>query len=333
MSKILVTGGAGFIGYHLAKHLHEDEKNEIVLVDNLWRGKMDEDLKQLLASPRVRFQLLDLADPASYAALDTDFDQIYHLAAINGTRFFYELPYENLRINSLCVIFLLDWVSTCEKKPKLLFTSTCETYGGALEAFGKLPIPTPEDVPRVVSDIHNPRWSYAASKILGEMSFIHFAQTRGINAVVVDPHNFYGPRMGYDHVTPEFIGRIQKRTDPFPIFGADQTRSYCYIDDAVRALTLCMDSEKTNGSPVQTFHIGVPQEVTAVDLAEKLFEVAGWRPTTIEKHPAPQGSVMRRSPDPTKIHELLGWKAEIDLTEGLRRTFEWYARHPKTDTV
>jgi nucleoside-diphosphate-sugar epimerase len=263
--------------------------------------------------------------------MDTDFDQIYHLAAINGTRFFYELPYENLRVNSLTVILLLDWVETCSKKPKLLFTSTCETYGGALEAFGKLQIPTAEKTPRVVSDIHNPRWSYAASKILGEMSFIHFSQTRGYNAVVVDPHNFYGPRMGYDHVTPDFIGRILRRTDPFPIYGADQTRAYCYIDDATRALELCMESEKTNGQPVPTFHIGVPQEVTAVELAEQLFDIAGWRPTSIDLHPAPQGSVMRRAANPKKIQDLLGWKAEISLSEGLRRTFDWYLQHQEND--
>jgi nucleoside-diphosphate-sugar epimerase len=328
MKKILITGGAGFIGYHLAKQLLENPENIVVLVDNLWRGRMDEDLKKLLTNPRSSFHQLDLVNLSTYDKLDKDFDQIYHLAAINGTKWFYKLPYENLRINTLTVLFLLDWITTLEKKPKILFTSTCETYAGALEAFGQLTIPTPEDVPRVISDIHNPRWSYAASKIVGEMSVIHYAQTHNTPAVVVDPHNFYGPREGYDHVIPEMIVRILKRVDPFPIYGADQTRAYCYVDDAVRALQLVMESPVTDAHPVQTFHIGVPVEVTARELAEHLFEIAGWKPNAIDAQPAPQGSVMRRAADTTKIQNQLGWKPKIDLKEGLRRSFEWYSKRP-----
>src|SRR3989338_5674725 len=108
MKKILITGGAGFIGYHLSKHLLDTIKDsELVLVDNLQRGKIDEDFQVVLNDPRVTLLRLDLTDRASYSQLGSEYDHVYHMAAVNGTKLFYEMPHEVLRINTLSLIYLL----------------------------------------------------------------------------------------------------------------------------------------------------------------------------------------------------------------------------------
>lgn len=329
MKKILITGGAGFVGYFLTQHLLKEADVHIVSTDNLFRGRMDEDLKALLADPRVTFMPGDLTDPAFVATLPTDFDHVYHLAAVNGTKLFYGIPHEVLRINTLTLTNILDWITKLAKKPKLCFTSSNEAYAGALEAFNRLPIPTPENVPLVISDTYNPRWTYAATKLIGELFVIHYAKQYGFPAVIVRPHNFYGPRAGYDHVIPEFSQRIMDRVEPFAIFGQDETRTFCYITDAVNAMQMLMDSNATDGFPIETVHIGNTDEVTMKQLADKMFEIAGWTPNRIDVKDAPAGSVKRRLADISKIEKLVGWKPETSLTDGLKRTYDWYVKHPK----
>lgn len=329
MKKILITGGAGFIGYHLAKHLLIDLNNRLILIDNLQRGRMDENLAALLKNERIKFIEADLTDPAFYKTLDTNFDQVYHLAAINGTKNFYEAPQEVMRINTLTLVYILEWVKNLKKKPKLCFTSSNEAYAGALASFGQLPIPTPENVPLVVSDTYNPRWTYGATKLVGELFVIFYAKAYNFPAVIVRPHNFYGPRAGYDHVIPEFIKRINDKTDPFPIYGADETRTFCYIEDAVQAMQMLMDSAATNNQPIETVHIGATDEITILDLAKKLFAITGWQPQKLEIKESPAGSVKRRLADINKIKKLTEWQPTTALQDGLKITYEWYQKFPK----
>lgn len=329
MKNILITGGAGFIGYHLTKLLADDSDAAITITDNLQRGRMDDDLKSLLATrPNVSFIQADLTERLAFETLGTDFDQVYHLAAVNGTKHFYDAPHAVLRTNTLTLVHILDWVVSLPKKPKLMFTSSNEAYAGGLNAFGTLPIPTPEAVPLVIDDPYNPRWSYAATKLIGELFVIHYAAKHGFPAVIVRPHNFYGPRAGYDHVIPEFITRIAARTEPFQIFGVDETRSFCYIDDAVLAMRMLMDAANVGSERPETVHIGSTEETSIRALAETLFDVAGWRPSRIESKPSPAGSVKRRLADVSKIESLVGWSSKITLREGLARTNAWYEQHP-----
>ena len=329
--KILITGGAGFIGYHLARHLLKEYGSNagIILVDNFRRGKADNDLKKLLDDPRVRFLELDLTNPASYEKLGAGYDHVYHLAAINGTKNFYEMPHETLRINTLSLAHMLEWFKEKNRAGKFCFTSSNEAYAGALNAFGKLPIPTPEKVPLIVEDTYNPRWSYAATKLVGELFVIHYAAKYNFRALIVRPHNFYGPRAGFDHVIPEFSMRIAKRIDPFPIYGADDTRTFCYIDDAVRAMQMLMDFSKTDNQPIETVHIGDVHEITMEELAERMFKVALWRPQKIEIKSSPAGSVKRRLADISKLQNLTGWRPQVALDEGLKKTYDWYLLNPK----
>lgn len=330
MARVLITGGAGFIGYHLARHLLETTDHGIVLVDNLWRGKHDEDLAALLENPRVAFVQGDLTDPAFLPSLSGSFDFVYHLAAVNGTRLFYEVPHEVLRINILSLFNVLDWVKAMEHKPRLLFTSSNEAYAGALESFGQLPLPTPEEVPLVVSDVYNPRWTYGGSKLIGELMVINYAKSFGIPSVIVRPHNFYGPRAGYDHVIPQMIARIEVREEPFTIYGADETRSFCYIEDAVRAMRHVMEAPDFDTEKADIFHIGSEEETNIAKLAEALFDLAGWHPKATTAMESKKGSVKRRLPDTSKLQKK-GWRHETSLTEGLKKTLEWYRIHPKKD--
>ncbi len=330
MTSILITGGAGFIGSHLTRHLLQTrEAIRITLVDNMQRARMDQDLQTLLADPRVTLKQLDLTDWASYVALGGPYDEIYHLAAVNGTDLFYKIPHEVLRINTLSIHFILDWMRQYSPNGKLCFTSSNEAYAGALESFGQLPIPTPEAVPLVISDPYNPRWTYAASKLIGELFCIHYAASHNLRAFIVRPHNFYGPRAGYNHVIPQFSERIHKRVEPFAIFGSEETRTFCYIDDAVRAMALLMASDATDTRPIRTFHIGDEEEITMLDLAKRMCAIEGWTPATFDVKEAPSGSVKRRRAAIDAIKEAVGWTPTTSLDDGLRKTMEWYRAFPK----
>jgi UDP-glucose 4-epimerase len=325
MKKVLITGGTGFIGYHLAARLSAGGC-DLTLVDNFFRSRKDADLEALCALPNMHLIEADLTNPASWESLDTDFDEVYHLVGVNGTRYFYEIPHEVLRIGVATTMNALEWFRTKNKKgAKILYTSSNEAYAGALEAFGTLPIPTPEEVPLVVADTYNPRWSYGAQKLIGELFFIHYAKAYDLRMSIVRPHNFYGPRAGYEHAIPQIIERIENKTDPFPIFGADETRSFCYIADAVEAIQTVMESDATDGG---TYHIGTSEETSIRDLVEQLCSVAGWHPNELDERTSPPGSVLRRLPDVSKIKRDTGWEASTPLTTGLGVTYEWYVSHP-----
>ena len=328
--KVLITGAAGFIGCHLSRRLLDSEEEiELTLVDNLQRGKLDKDFQDILNDKRVMFLTFDLTDPDAYRKLGGGYDHVYHLAAVNGTKLFYAIPQEVLRVNTLSLVYMLEWFRKENAQGKLCFTSSNEAYAGGLIAFGQLPLPTPEKVPLVIEDTYNPRWSYAATKLVGELFLIHYAKAYDFRALIVRPHNFYGPRAGYDHVIPELSLRIAERQDPFVLYGTDDTRTFCYIDDAVRAMQLLMNSSKTDGQPIETVHIGDVDEISMGDLAEKMFSVAGWHPKELDVKSSPPGSVKRRLGDIGKLQSITGWKPEISLNEGLKRTYEWHLKHPK----
>ncbi|MBI2096699.1 MAG: GDP-mannose 4,6-dehydratase [Candidatus Sungbacteria bacterium] len=327
MKKVLITGGAGFIGYHLAKRLAA-EGYELVIVDNFFHSAHDDDLQALLAVPNVRLLEDDLTQSRVWEKVGSGFDEVYHLVGINGTKFFYEIPHEVLRIGVSTTLNVLEWFRSENNKPgaKILYTSSNEAYASALEAFGKLPIPTPENVPLVIADTYNPRWSYGGQKLIGELFFIHYAKAYNFRMSIVRPHNFYGPRAGYEHVIPEIVGRVAAKIDPFPIFGADDTRSFCYITDAVEAIQTVMESAHTDGG---TYHIGTTHETLIADLAEKIFSLMGWRPQKTDIKNSPEGSVKRRLADVSKIKKDTGWEAKTLLDDGLEKTIEWYLAHPK----
>ena len=326
--KVLITGGAGFVGYHLAKRLATQPDYHITIADNFFRGARDDELKRLIMLPNVTLIEGDLSDFSAWEQIGGGYDYVYHLVSVNGTQLFYEKPHEVLRIGVSTTMHALDWFRTQNNKKdaKILYTSSNEAYASALEAFGVLPIPTPEEVPLVISDTYNPRWSYGGQKLIGELFFIHYARAYDLRMSIVRPHNFYGPRAGYEHAIPGIIGRICAKQEPFEIFGTDETRSFCYIDDAVEAIQMVMESERTDSS---MYHIGTSAETNLKDLTEELLTLMSYTPQKKVLKTSPAGSVKRRLPDVSKIKQDTGWKATIPLATGLGRTIDWYLKYPK----
>src|SRR3989338_7445768 len=324
--KVLITGGAWFIGYHFAKRLAV-QGYDVTLADNFFRGRRDNDFEALLKLPNITLVEADLSQKESWDTVGTGYDHVYHLVGINGTKLFYEIPHEVLRIGISSTMNALDWFRMKNAVPnaKILYTSSNEAYASALEAFGKLPLPTPENVPLVIADTYNPRWSYGGQKLIGELFFIHYSKAYNFRMSIVRPHNFYGPRAGYEHVVPQMTARIGRSEDPFIMYGSDETRSFCYIDDAVEAIQTVMGSKVTDGG---TYHIGTNVETSMQELAEELFAIAKWHPSKSEERKAPAGSVKRRLPDVSKIKHDTGWEAKVGLTDGLTRTYEWYVKNP-----
>ncbi|MET8759081.1 NAD-dependent epimerase/dehydratase family protein [Lentzea sp. NPDC004782] len=310
--KHLLLGGAGFIGLHLARRLLADG-HDVTVVDDFSRGRRDPELDAL----DVPVISADLTDPASFAALPRDCDQVHLLAAVVGVRNVERDPARVVRINTLVVLNTLDWITAPQR---LFFASTSETYAGGV-SMGVVPVPTPETVPLVVEDVTAPRFAYAVSKMLGEAAVVHAGRAKGVPVVVGRFHNVYGPRMGADHVIPELSLRALRREDPFVVYGIDQHRAFCYVDDAVEAVVRLTGTDAAAGRIV---HIGDDTAETNIgELAELVLRIAGHAPV-VEKEPAPQGSVARRCPDLTLLRDLTGYAPRTSLDEGVRRTFDWY---------
>lgn len=318
MAKILILGGAGFVGYHLARRLGQEPGHDLVLVDDLSRGRMDPDLEALIASPGLRLVRADLTDPRALADLPREWDQVYMLAAVVGVRNVVTDPARVIRVNALATLNLLEWLT--DRSGVLFFASTSEVYAGGIGRLG-LPVPTPEAVPLLVEAIENPRFAYAASKILGEAALIHYGAAKSLRFVIGRLHNVYGPRMGADHAIPELCLRALDREDPFRVYGMEQRRAFCHVADAVEAILRLMATERAWG---QTVNVGNDTEEIGVrDLAALILQIAGFAPR-LQPLPAPPGSVGRRCPDLGKLRALTGFAPKVSLETGVRETFEWY---------
>jgi len=317
--KALILGGAGFVGLHLGRRLVE-EGHEVTLVDDLSRGRLDRELRALCERPGVRLVQADLTRPDALAALPRQWDQVHMLAAVVGVRNVETDPARVIRVNTLALLHVLDWLPAAGET--LFFSSTSEVYAGGVTS-GALPVPTPEAVPVGLPDPGAPRFAYAASKILGEAAVLHTARARGLRAVVGRFHNVYGPRMGADHVIPELSLRALRGEDPFALFGPEQRRAFCHVKDAVEAILRLMPCEAAHGSIV---NIGNDSEETLVeDLAALVLREAGHAPA-IDRRPAPAGSVARRLPDLSRLRALTGFVPKVSLEAGVGETFTWYRR-------
>jgi nucleoside-diphosphate-sugar epimerase len=326
MKKILITGGAGFVGFHLAKK-EANNGNEVTILDNFKRPNMDEEFKNLISSSNVIFLQNDISDPQTFKNLKLDYyDIVYHFAAFNGTSNFYDYPAEVLKIGSLSTIYLLEWICSHNVRPLVIYTSSSETYAGTMKVMEEnFPIPTPETIPLTIDDVTNVRWSYGASKLIGEVAFYCYSKSHNFdNFNIVRLHNIYGARMGNDHVISQFIIRFLKNEFPFKILGFEQTRSFCYIDDVLEGL----EKISNFGIRKEIYHIGNDkEEIKIIDLAKILFDVAGKEYDFILQE-APVGSVSRRCPNIDKLKSL-NIKEQISLKDGIRKTFEWYKENYK----
>ena len=288
--KILVTGSSGFIGQHLVPVL-EAQGHVVVKAD--------------------RTNGCDLTVKENVDALP-DVDIVVHLAAHNGTKHFYQRPFDVVRDGVLPTQYLLDRYAG--QVNRFVFTGTCESYAGATDLFN-YPVPTDERVPLVIGDVTNPRWSYGGSKIVNEIQVVAAHEQLGQEYAMIRYHNVYGPGQR-DHFIPEFYERAL--TGDFTLKGWENTRSFMYISDAIEA-TMRVIFEPAFANEI--VNIGVDDEISIRDLAERILCEAGIIGDLVLED-APEGSVKRRCADVSKFNRLTNFAPEVDLQHGIRLTLE-----------
>lgn len=309
----LVTGGAGFLGYHLARGL-SDAGRDVVIVDNMVRSTADPRLADLLARPGVTFIEADLCDPHLVNDLPS-VERVFHLAAHNGTQNFYENPHDVIRNSTIPTLNLLERYAKREQVSLFTYTGSSESYAAAVTR-GLTPVPTPEDTPLIIEDIVNPRWSYAAGKLHGEIALATAADQFGVPWQIWRVHNCFGPRMGAKHVIPDFTERALR--DVFELYGHADTRTFLYVDDAVdimQGLAASPDAMR------QVINVGGRGEMTMLELGQQIMKVLG-KTGDIDCKDSPKGSVARRAPDVTKLLGLLPEFAYRDFDASLKLTLD-----------
>lgn len=317
MNRVLITGGAGFIGFHLARHL-AGRGDVVHLLDSHARGARDEEFVRFVESDRVRALTGDLRDPAALSGLDRDYTHVYHMAAIIGVENVLERAYAVLRDNVAMLEHVLDFARGIPGLERVIFPSTSEVYAGTLHYFD-LPIPTPETTPLALTDLSHPRTSYMLSKIYGEA----LCHQSGLPFTILRPHNVYGPRMGLQHVIPELLQRAYRAApdEALEVYSVDHTRTFCYIDDAVEQIRRVSESPQGRGG---TFNIGTQDGETSIgDLARVIVGVVG-KPLEIRPAQVTPGSPTRRCPEMSHTIRVAAHAPRTGLAEGVRRTFEWY---------
>jgi len=319
--KVLLLGGAGFIGYNITRYLAENRDYSLTIADNFARGKQDELFNTLVSKHNITVIAGDYTDPKTFDQLDNEYDQLYMLASVVGVDNANSIPHEIIRINTALIYNTLEFIRRA-KIGKVLFTSTSECYAGTIDAFGYT-IPTPEEVPLCIEDIGHPRFTYAVTKMLGESGFLNYGRMLNVETTIVRYHNVYGPRMGFKHVIPHLAIRFRKGETPFKVYGHDQTRAFCYISDAVKGTVLAMEQPGTNG---EIYHIGTQEEITIEELIRYTGELMGFK-GEYENAPTYPGSVSRRCPDITKARTQLGFEPEVSWKEGLKQTINWYNQY------
>lgn len=317
MTKVLISGGAGFIGFHLARRF-VNEGFQVDILDNFSRAVKDPELSSLLADKNVQCISADLTSADDMAGLGTDYQYIFHLAAIIGVQHVLGRPYDVLTKNIDMLSNIIEVSRRQVDFKRLVYTSTSEVYAGTLKHF-ELPIPTPEDTPLAITDTAEPRTSYMLSKIYGEA----MCQHSNLPHTIIRPHNVYGPRMGMSHVIPELLKRAldTKEGESLKVYSVSHKRTFCYIDDAVELLYRIVQNDNCKDV---TMNLGAQgPEVSIGELAQIILETVG-KELPVESGPITSGSPSRRAPDMTKAMELTGFQSQVELREGVAKTFQWY---------
>ncbi len=310
--KILVTGGAGFIGSNLVDALAERETDEIIVADDFSSGKR-ENVAQHASNPRVRVAELDIRNKDAVRAIMRGVDAVYHLA-VQCVRVSIRDPYLVHDVNATGTLHLLT-AALDENIKRFVYCSSSEVYGTATR------VPMDEEHPPV------PTTPYGASKLAGEVYARSFFLTYGLPVTVVRPFNTYGPREHfegpYGEVIPKFVVRALNDA-PLVIFGdGTQTRDFTEVSDTVRGLCMAGECDALVGDVV---NIARGQEVSVATLAQIVLDTLPESKSVIE-HQAPRpGDVLRHYADITKARRVLGFEPRSALREGVKRYVDWLRR-------
>ncbi|MCW8131188.1 MAG: NAD-dependent epimerase/dehydratase family protein [Planctomycetota bacterium] len=317
--KFLVTGGTGFIGSALVRRL-ADLGHFVRVLDDDSRGKR----LRFDAATLEKIEIVagDIRDLEAVKSAARGMDSVCHLAYVNGTEFFYTIPDVILEIAVKGMMNVLD-ACQAEDVGELILASSSEVYQTPAV------IPTPEDVPLVVPDPLNPRYSYGGGKMISELLALNYGRSRLRRVLVFRPHNVYGPDMGWEHVVPQLVLRMVDQMKnhpsgpvPFPIQGnGSETRAFTYIDDCVHGIVKVVES----GRHMEIYNVGADEELTIAGVAGEIAKFFG-REIRIQPGPVQKGGTPRRCPNIQKLRAL-GYAPSTPFSIGLPKAAKWYAEN------
>jgi nucleoside-diphosphate-sugar epimerase len=308
--RILITGGAGFIGTHLAERLSQN--SEVVLFDNGRRDSLSL-APQLQKHPNVTVRTGDTLDPTSVAkAFDGEIDVVIHLAAIAGVSSYYNEPVKTLQVNILGTLNVLNEAARRNIKHFVHFSTS--------EIFGANALGVDEDQPCGIGASTDRRWVYATSKLASEHLCLRYAETYGFRGTVVRPFNIYGPRQTGEGAISNFC-RAVAEGQPITVYGdGNAIRAWCYVSDLVDAVYRILNNGEASAT---VFNIGNAREIeTTLGLARRIARLDP--DTKIQFKKVERTEVRARVPVVERARAVLGFEAEVDLDRGLRLTLDWF---------
>lgn len=306
MKRVLITGGAGFLGSHLCDRFIK-EGYHVIAMDNLITGSM-KNIEHLFKLPQFEFYHQDVS---KYIHVPGDLDYILHFASPASPIDYLKIPIQTLKVGSLGTHHLLGLAKA--KGARMLIASTSEVYGDPHVH------PQNEDYWGNVNPI-GPRGVYDEAKRFQEAMTMAYHTFHGLETRIVRIFNTYGPRMRLDdgRALPAFIGQAIKGED-LTVFGdGSQTRSFCYVDDLIEGIYRLLLSDYAY--PV---NVGNPDEITIKEFAEEIIKLTGTKQKIVYK-PLPKDDPKQRRPDITRAQEILGWEPKVSRAEGLKITYEFF---------
>jgi dTDP-glucose 4,6-dehydratase len=307
MKRILVTGGAGFLGSHLCDHFIA-LGYEVICMDNLIKKENIENITHLLGHERFKFIKYDVTE---YLYVEGKLDDILHFASLASPKDYLDYPIQTLKVGSLGTHKALGLAK--EKGARFLLASTSEVYGDPKEH------PQSESYPGNVDPVV-PRGVYDEAKRFAEAITMAYHRTHGVETRIARIFNTYGPRMRLDdgRALPSFMVQALKGEDITVYGDGAQTRSFCYVDDLIDGVKRLLNSDEAE--PV---NLGNPEEISILDFAKEIVRLIGSK-SRIVFNPLPQNDPKVRQPDITKAKRILGWEPKVSREEGLRRTLQYF---------
>ncbi len=321
---IVITGGAGFIGSHLAERLLREEGHRIIIFDS-FRHMQHRNLEGIKDHPRLEVIDGDVCNVDQVRQVITpDISQVYHLSSIVGIQHYCDNPLEVIDVNVLGTRHVME--AALHHDVRMLFTSTSEVYGRNPK------VPWGEEDDRVVGSTTVDRWSYATSKALCEHMIFALAQNKGLRCSIVRFFNVYGPRQNPIFVVSRGIHRVLNGLRPLMYDSGQQNRCFTYVDDAVEGMVQAASQEIAVG---EAFNIGQDQPWTIREINELIIKLAG-KESTLKLEPLDTGEfygpgyedVPHRIPRVEKARRQLGWSATISVEEGIQRCIQWARANP-----
>lgn len=316
--RVLITGGAGFIGSHLSD-AYLERGDEVFCIDDLSTGSI-ENIRHLKDHPRFHYTIDNVHNQPVTAELVDQCDVIFHLAAAVGVKLIVESPVRTIETNVHGTEVVLSLAN--KKKKKLLIASTSEVYGLSTE------VPFREDGNLVMGATTKGRWSYACSKAIDEFLALAYWREKKLPTTVVRLFNTVGPRQTgqYGMVIPTFVKQALAGR-PITVYGSGkQSRCFCYVRDVVGALMKLMDTEESVG---EVFNVGSNQEITILDLARRVKELTNSDSEIVfvpydEAYEEGFEDMPRRIPDISKVNKLIGFKPEMKLDGILKSVIDFH---------